>query len=413
MLRPMEPAPAGVTGVRWYRAVVGSDGGVVWLRVADAPLPGTLLDTSDTADLGEQLTTEHHYPPPGCVQGVALVGNSQVLVWNGRQLYASHPRTPWAFDVDLITGSLQYEVVGAIGVVGRLEGADTFEAHVMTTGTPYRVTVAGEGKLVLDVRQVQEHLPCINPRSVCDMHGRSGYASQFGFIRLSGEGVENITDGWMTEHEWMALSPWTATAAYWHERLVLGWSDRNGVCFVLAPDDGARPRTMSEFTPRVQAWYTRPDVPLHLAHGGEVHRWGAGAPLQWLWESDITVTAQLWHPTAVKVATEQAWRWTDEAEPALAFQRWVADDHEPEAFFTANPQWRHLQAQLLPSAGVRVAVMRHGRSVWYGWVNTLRPERLPRVTRGTEWSIRLSGYSDVREVHLQATIRDMVKDGGE
>jgi hypothetical protein len=41
-----------------------------------------------------------------------------------------------------------------------------------------------------------------------------------------------------------------------------------------------------------------------------------------------------------------------------------------------------------------------------------RPLRIPRTVRALEWGVKVEGYGEVREVHLQSSITDLNQEGG-
>ncbi|HQL53500.1 MAG TPA: hypothetical protein PLQ87_02245, partial [Phycisphaerae bacterium] len=113
-LTTAEPLPAGVTSVRWYRSAVGTKGQVVMLFCGETS-GATLVDMACASALGEPLRTVHHFPPPGCVDGVANLGDALVLVWSGKRFWVSQPFKPYAFDVDRDEFVLGFDIVGILG----------------------------------------------------------------------------------------------------------------------------------------------------------------------------------------------------------------------------------------------------------------------------------------------------------
>jgi hypothetical protein len=411
-----EQAPAGTTAVNWYRSVVGTEGQVVWLHVGRAPgSKGALLDGLDPIDLGEPLTTEEHFPPPACIDGIALGANSRLVAWHGRTIYASHPFAPYAWDEDRQVVELPYHVVGAIGITHMLEQAEeTYLTHVMTDGKPFVLHVPTPDRN-MDPRELQVWEPCVSRESICDMRGRSGYASPRGFIRVGSEGVENVTDGWMTEREWGQRRPDQARAVFWHERLWLGWPDRYGLAITLSADDGTRPRQMVEHTVFVGAWFARADVDLWLAPtvGNHALQWGYGPSMRWTWRPALTVHPQLWHPVIAKVVFDDGHHWDDINGPALQVKAAMAADPTRrrddivDEMVTANPRLRPYAQQLRDHCAVTMHVMRGRKIVDSVRFRVTEYKRLRRSSRALEWTVQLEGYAPVREVHLSQMVRDL------
>ena len=407
------PLPVGVTGVAWYRAIAGTEGSVIWLHVKDTPTR-ELIDNLCVNELGAPLNTDRHYPPPECVEGVAVVGDTRVVVWSGKRFWVSHPRLPHAFDTDRNEFVLLYDIVAMVGNPTQTEQATTFEAHALTTGKPYRIMGADVDKL--DIREEQAWHPCLSAQSVCRIGGGTGYASPYGYVIYSGDGVVNLTDNWLLEDQWQAYKPETLKAVWWHERVWMGWADKDGAVLTISSETGMRPKSLVTHEVRVSAWYTRADVPLSLAvpSSTNVHEWGRGAPMRWSWRGPEEVQAGLWRPSTVKVVTDTPRRREDEEMAYAEFAGWTHTHNEfaPEEFFVTFPQHRHLMAQILTPARAEVSVYMDGRKWYTRPVQGSKHMRLPRSTRALEWSVAVSGTSEVREIHIQTSAMDLAQEGG-
>lgn len=403
--------PAGVTGVRWYRSVPTSDGRVVWLLagVSDTAMH---VDRACVGALAEPLQTEGHMPPPECVDGVAVVGDALTVLWSGRRIYVSVPFKPHAYILARDEFEVTADIVAIRGLVGRLEQAHTYEAHILTKGYPYRMTGGLQEKV--EIRQVQANHPCLG--GVCAVLGATGYASPYGFVIFDGERAENVTAPWMTTAEWgQFMLHGRLAAAYWDERLWLFRPGNGGLVVTLALESKQREPAMVTHTVQAGAAAVPEGEQLHVAgRGGTVLLWGAGAPMRWRWRAADEVMATVWRPAAFKVVSDVSWHWRDIDEAALAFAEWqrVRGQGTVGAFVQAHPQFTHLQAQLERQVCHEVRVLRDGHTVHTTTAHDARPLRLPRWPRATEWAIEVSGYREVREVHLQTSITDLAQDGG-
>lgn len=404
-----EPLPAGVTSVRWYRSAVSSKGQVVMLFCGETR-GTTLVDMACASALGEPLRTVHHFPPPGCVDGVANLGDALVLVWSGKRFWVSQPFKPYAFDVDRDEFVLGFDIVGILGHPDHLEGAETYEAHALTTGRPYRIT--GSHSAVIDVREVEENQPCVSPDSICQHEGATLYASPYGLVRFTGEALDVLTSEWLTTELWRSTSPQHMRVAAWDDRVFMMFRDRDGWLMNLA---GARPKALVTHSVRAGCLWVDAEHDLHLTNSRpQVWRWGTGQPMRWTWRSASVVQAGLWKPSAAKVVGDVRWQWHDIEAELLAFNAWKASHVglDTAAYFEAHPSAMHLQAQLDGGYCHHVEVLAEGRLVYQRRVTNARPFRLPRRTRALEWAIEVSGYGTVREVHIQTSLADLAQDGG-
>lgn len=406
--------PAGVTAVRWYRSIAGSEGQIIRLFVGESLTSG-FIDDKCVHELGEPLTTYRHREPPSCVDGVATLGDAMVVLWSGKNFWVSHPRLPHAYDTEANTFTVLYDIVGARGTPSRIELAHTYEMHLLTKGKPYFIN--GNTPENVDVREAQFWQPCLTPRSICAFGGQTIYASPYGMVSFAGEGLTNLTDNWLTEMDWGGEDPHNVRAIHWHERLWLLWPDKNGFVVTIASESGMRAKALVTHSVRGHSWYTRADVPLSLsaANHSSVHEWGRGAPMHWVWRSDAAVQDGLWKPSAVKVVSDFA-RHYEGIDSAMAqFMSWRQSrpNHtDMSLFFRDHPEFMHLYAQLSGAIGHVVSVFADGHSMYTRHIASSRQFRLPRRTRALEWSVQVSGFAEVREVHIQSSITDLTQGGG-
>jgi hypothetical protein len=409
--------PAGVTGVNWYRGIAG-DTGTAWL-LAGYSATGAYIDGKCVGQLGIPLLTEQHYAPPNCLEGVAVVGDAITVVWSGKQFWASHPMMPHAYNVDRYMYDLPYTIVGMRGTSSRTEQAHTYELHILTSGTPFIATATTLDKL--DIRQEVGSVgtlawqPCVSAASICDMGGTTGYASPYGFIAYSGDGTINLTNDYLSEREWGAYLPSTMRIAAWHERVWIASDATDGLVLTIAPDGGTRPKHLVTHDVPVSAWCTSPDISLYCATGSQLFKWGLGAPLKWEWHSGIEVQSGVWHPISAKVVTDVVPIGEDQLEPTNMFKAWsiTRPNWDITEFFLLFPQWQHLHTRLAAQAfGHTVMVYGDTRRAHVHRVLDSRPFRLPRSRRCLEWSISVSGYAPVREIHMQTAHMDLAQEGG-
>jgi hypothetical protein len=411
--------PVGIAGVRWYRAVAGEKG-VVWLEVGES-VSGAFVDTYCVESLGEPLLTESHFPPPSCIEGVANLGDALVVVWSGRKLYVSEPRLPYAYDLDIQTYDLPYDIVGIRGVISDTEQAQTYQCHILTTGTLFSLYVNDTN--TVDIKEVVgrdgqlAHLPCVSVASVTDLGGSTGYASPYGFISFSGNSVKNLTENYLSEKEWQHASPSTMRCAYWHERVFIT-SDNTGFVLGIAPPSGTRSPSLVTHDVAASAWCVDPTTTLHLAipNDNKVYRWGEGVPMQWAWQSESQVQEGLWRPSTIKIISGGFRKHHDNVEAKRLFTSWVLENKESsvELFFCKYPEYLHLRLSLESNTKFRVLIFCDGRIIDNFKIKAGNSDavRIKRKTRGIEWAVRIEGDAPVREVHLQTSATDLSQEGG-
>lgn len=406
------PLPDDVDAVRWYREISGAENSI-YLFAGETTTP-TFLDDLCPEELSEPLGSTLHYEPPSCITGVAQLGDACTVVWHGKHFWVSEPNKPGAYDVDRNQYDLPFPVVAMRGVVTRTEGGTTYDAHALTTGKPYKVT--GNLPEAMQITENQDWYPCVSVHSVCDMRGQTGYASPYGFVVFSGTNVVNLTDNYMTEKEWGRYEPHLCRAVWWNERVWMGWPAADGFVLTVEEEGGMRPKTLTTHGVRVVAWHAAADTRLHLSRPGSksVFAWGEGAPLWMVWHGPEEVQVGLWKPAAVKIVSTHARRRYDLDEVYAVFTGWAAARADADAtqFVQEHPQWRHLLDQLLACPHLCLKVYRDGRLVYNRAHKDSRPLRIPRSVRALEWSVRVEGFAEVREVHMQSSITDMTQGGG-
>lgn len=417
------PLPAGVTGTRWYRAISGSKG-LVWLQVGEVS-GSSIVDGKCVGELGMPLTSEFNYPPPDCLEGVAVLGDNLTVVWSGRQMYVAQPRLPYAYNTSEHTYDFPYNIVGMRGTVASNELAQTYELHILTEGTPFTARAVNLEKV--DIRQdvgrdgrLSWH-PCVSKASITDLGGSTGYASPYGFVSFSGSAVDNLTEVYYSEREWAGLRPSEMTCAAWHERIFITHPtqalNRSGLALTIAPDGGTRSKQLVTHSICATAWCADPRIPLMLAYenNSQIHQWGVGAPLQWEWASEVQVQSGLWRPAAIKVVSDLPRVHHDLDEVRRAFTAWCAVNptKAPILFFQFYHEWAYLAHQFVGPPPHVVNIYCDGYCIdTIRMPRTTKPIRIRRSNRGMEWSIHVTGYLPVREVHMQTSRSDLAQEGG-
>lgn len=404
--------PDGVDAVRWYREISdGKDSVYLFAGESDS---ATFVDDLCPEELGEPLILSLHYPPPSCIEGVAQIGDTCVLVWNGKHIWVSEPNRPHAYDADRNQYDIPYRIVAVRGNVARVEGANTYDAHILTEGKPYRL--AGRVPESLEVTETQHWHPCVSVHSVCDMRGQTGYCSPYGFVTFSGTDVVNLTDNYMTEREWQQHMPAEMRAVWWNERVWMGRPFNDGFVLTVEEQGGMRPKTLVTHGVRVQAWHAAADTRLHLCvtGSGDLQEWGRGAPMWFIWHGEEEVQSGLWKPAAVKVVSTHMRRRYNDEEVYAAYEAWsrAQGKPDPDGFVQEYPEHKHLYNQLAEYPCLRVGIYRDGHLIYHRVHRDSRPLRIPRTVRALEWSVRVEGYSHIREIHMQSSISDMSQEGG-
>jgi hypothetical protein len=420
LLDPNTP-PSNATSRRWYRSVVSSKGEVLWLLVSETSIsaPG-FVDSKCIFELGEALSTEHHFPPPDCLEGVASAGNLVTLVWSNRNIWASEVKLPHAYPEEY-KQTVLYDIVGIQGYTEAVEGVTHYRAAVLTNGLHYLLV----GKLPekLELHEIQDWYPCVSARSIVVGEGLVIFTSEHGLCWFTGSNVKVITDQYFTEHEWKAFQPNTQRLVFWSKRLWGFYGDATlggGFCMRISNSDTDRIEYFSTLSETYSAGYAHADVPMYVVKSAspraELFEWCAGSTrMRYRWRSGDFVQSGLWQPVSAKVVAEYGARVRRSKEAQLAFNAWKAElrTYDQEDFFNAHPDYKPFHTALTCDGPVVAFAVYADDELFYKRdVRNIRPFRLPRIRRTVNWAIEISGTTEVGEVHVQTSHNDLVQEGG-
>lgn len=407
--------PAHAVARRWYRAVATSEGLGVWLFVAEVPIgQAGFVDDVPALALGEVLVTEDHYPPPDCLDGVAVLGNQMSVVWSGDQFWLSEPRLPHAYP-PLWRKRVRFPVLSILGATAQIEGAETYLGYVVTTGTPYFLSGAVPEEVTPREYSVWE--PGASRHCAAGMEGGIIYASTQGLIALSGSNVASVLNTESTDIEWQQFDPAGLRLAYWGGR-VWGFAPRRAFVLPLSNYRQDRGRYLALLTPRADAVFAGPDAPLTLAVAGEngvrLQQWGAGTGvLRSRWLSRVFTMPGQWWPGAAKVVADWPREHPELERARTLLEHWRAQHGcmVDEVFFETNPALRrHEPALLAPRPFATFALLADGREYFRRQVWSSAPFRVP-ARRGVDWQFEVGGTVRVKEVHFDVSMQDLTQLG--
>lgn len=411
--------PANAIKRRYYRSATTSNGETVWLYVdEDVIQDTTFVDSVCPNALGEVLPTENHEPPSECLDGVALGRNMQTVVWSENQFWVSEPRLPHAYKPETRV-TLQYPIQFIAGHTTLVEGTTHFDIAIATKGYPYMGQIRDDGQTT--IRELEYWYPAVSPFAWGVQNGVVYYAAEAGLIGIVGAKVEVATDDYMTEREWAKFMPATMRITGYDQRLFLWYTKRDGTragLLLVAPTtDKRRPPSLSRLTLTVKSAYASPDMDMFMLIGTEVYKWGAGAGyMKYTWWSGVEVNSANWFPTVFKIVGDDVPTYSRGAQRALTeYELWRKThcDLSDSVFFDEHPALRPYMQQILgDGADVMFTLYCDGREIYSRRVRHAAPIMIKRVRRGIEWSVKVSGTTELRELHLQKSLNDLQNDGG-
>ncbi|MBS0229247.1 MAG: hypothetical protein JSS23_11200 [Proteobacteria bacterium] len=398
---------------RWYRSVVDAKGSAVWLFVAEIDISVlAYTDCVPALALGEAMRVEDHLPPPECLEGVALLGNTSVVVWAGNSFWISEPRLPHAYPPQWKQSIPQRKIVFIAGVTPSTEGETTYLGYIGTTGRPYYV--AGALPESARVSEMAYDCPAVSARAWTAVEGAVVYASTHGLVQTQQGQLGRLLDAQVTDIEWAKLAPHDMHMAAWNGRL---WVFGPQVSWVIPVSRIRQDRAaaMTTLTLHPTACFAGAEVPLTLADGAVIRQWGAGTGrMRARWRSERFTMPGTWWPAAMKVVVEGAYRKTRaERDAEQEYAAWAANHpRHPEAFFDLRPELARLKPGLTAQPPyLRVKIIADGVTVMDRPVPANVPFRVPRYRRGIDWEFEVTSNVPVIELHADVTIQDLTQLG--
>jgi hypothetical protein len=298
----MSASPSGPYNInrkRIYRTVTGSQATDFQFVGEVAAATGSLTDNVGSAQLGELLATDGHYPPrssvhnepggnafnpvvvdpsPFPLRGLTMMANGIMAGFAGNIICFSEPFMPhaWKRENELTT---DYPIVATKGFGGQ-------SLAVLTTAYPY--IVVGTDPSAMSMAKLDELEACASKRSAVAMAGGVIYASPNGLVRISqGTGAQVITRGLFTRTEWQAYKP-DSIHAYTYDGRYIAFYD-NGTtqgCLIFSFNGQEPALTISDVA--ATAGFMEPLTGrLYLMQGSNITRFDAGSATTLRWRSKL------------------------------------------------------------------------------------------------------------------------------
>lgn len=404
---------------RYYRSATTSNGETVWLYVSeDVIADNTFIDDVCHAQLGEVLPTENHEPPTECADGIALGRNMQTVVWSHNQFWVSEPRLPHAYK-PATRVTLPYNIQFIAYHTTIIEGDTHYDIAIATDGYPYAGEIRDDGQTV--IKELEYWYPAVSPFAWGVQSGVVCYAAAAGLVGIVGTKVELLTDDYMTEREWADFMPSTMRITGYDQRIFMWYTKpdgvRAGLLLVMPTTDKRRTPSLSRLTPTVKMAYAAPNADMFMLIGVEVYKWGASSgSLKYTWWSNIEVNSAKWFPTVFKIVGDKVPIWGRGIQAAITtYEIWRKThcDLSDDVFFDTHPELRRYMQQILhDGADVVLTLYCDGEEYYSRRVRHGMPIMIKRKRRGIEWSIKVEGTTELRELHLQKSHNDLQNDGG-
>ena len=413
---PNPTPPVNAVKRRWYISMSSSKGEVAWFYVGSTPIEQSLF-TYDKClfEIGEMASTDNHNPPPACLDGVALIGNTVTVVWSGKDFWLSEPRLPHAY-LDMNRYTLRFQIIGMYEVTEAVENPKVhYDLVAITEGYAYTISALLPEDGVV-IQELQKSKPGTLPQAVAVGGGSLFYTTDAGIYAITGGQVQEITP-MFTEVEWAQYLPHDQFLVYWDSR-VWGFNSLQGFVITTNVEDERRRNNFVVITKKATAGYAAVNTRLMLLCDAVMHEWETGDGYMLArWRSKVYVQSGLWSPvrakvcgsyerlpkgTALAVAEYKAWQSQLRGTGTVA--RFVARD---EKYARYAHLFHHAQEDTTFSISTEDTLVYHRVCPVSG-----KDFTLPRKRMGVDWWFEVTTTDIIREVHVQTGAEDLTQEGG-
>lgn len=377
---PLQPH---INRVRFYR----TEGGVYKFCGEEliSSSSGTFTDSTIDLNLGENLQSQHYYPPDRRLKGLIGLANGSMAGFWDRTVAFSEPYQPHAWPPEY-QKVFDYKVVG-LGTFGNT-------TVVCTEGFTY--TVTGSDPRNFAVARVPDPYPCISKRSIVSSEGGVIYAADDGLMFIGYGRTEILTRDVLTRDDWQRWKPRAMHGVIFEGRYYGFYESPRyaHLTDVLTPNGGGfifdfndryidgvmdsgvinKSDKLIELDFYASATFANPQVVLHLVTNEDIYsntlkKWEAGTGyIDYLWRSK-----QFSFPYEVQFAAAKV----------------TLDRNGPV----------HCVFGLRDGAS--------GQLLFSRLVGSSVPFRLPGLLSRTEWIVEVSGTSFVQEVHIATSLTEL------
>ena len=413
---PSTNVPANAVARRWYRSLSTSKGEVSWYFVGESPIDqAVFIDNKCALEIGEPISTVAHNPPPNCLEGVALIGNTVAIVWSGKNFWLSEPKLPHAYK-DMNKSTLRFDIVGMYEVTDPVESPKAhYDCVALTKGYAYTVSAVLPEQGVI-IQELQTSKPAVNPAAVAVGAGTVFYTTMAGIYAITSGSVQEATQ-MFTELEFAEFRPEEQLLAYWDNRL-WGFNSERGFVLTLSVEDKRRRGNFVIITKVVTAAYAAVNCTLTTMTNGLLEEWGTGEGyMQARWRSKVYVQSGLWSPSRAKVCGSYERLPRGGQEAIQAYKVWqlsIKGTGSISKFVSRSPdsaKYAHLLGRFDSDTSFSLTTE---DTVVYSRVCPMSGKffSLPRKRMGIDWWFEVTTTDMVKEVHVQTGAEDLTQEGG-
>jgi hypothetical protein len=331
---------------------------------------GTFVDNFRFIDMTYgTLLTEEDCPPP-CMDQVVMTEQGYAVGFKGNELFVSERNEPHNFPE-------KYRVTIAEKIVAISVMVDFI--MVGTTGRPYRINTSfarqgNEASLTVDPVPFLEVLPCLSRRAFCATPFGAIYVSYESLVLIAPQGnATQITRKRIDEQDW--YKDFAPNIGVFHDgRMHLARSPVGRATVIDIPDPSVG-RELDLGDMYTTDWHPRT---VHIGRRGQL-LYSEGRSL-YEWESGQDVLTYEWKSKLFRLP----------GMVGFGAMKVLGDFGPP----------------------IALEVYADGKLYHSRQVKSSKPFRLPARGRGIEWQYRLVGTTQVYEVQMATSVRDLAHEKG-
>lgn len=346
--------------IRIYRSNTSGDAAVFQFVKEVAYNTASTSDTVAAADLGEPLPSETWDPPPTDMIGLISVPGAFLAGFRKNELLFSEVGLPHAWPIDY-RKSVDFEIVGIAALDSGLA--------VLTKGKPYLAMGSNPASMV--PTGVSVPYACVAKRGIVVLNGEAVFPTPRGLAAISPGSARMVTEGVLNTDDWDAINPSTIRAFRWRNLYIGFFTKISGGtdAFVFDPANPEAGIARFDGFDIGGGYVDLLTDKLYVSYNLYINQWNAGAKWTYTWQSRPFAPEM---PTTMGVAQVRA----EEYPVTLTVLR----DGEEQCRVD------------IADGGIR---------------------RLSNVELGRTYSIRVDSKSEVREVLIASSAKEikLVKEG--
>lgn len=408
--------PLNAVARRWYVSIA-IESTAQWFFVAETPIDQVVLQYCHGVwAFNEIMQSTDYNPPPTCLEGVSIVGDSTTVVWSGKDIWFSEPNQPHAYPMRY-RQRIEDDIVAIIPLNLQSLGRGVPYANViLTRNRPY--LMRGNLPESVEITRLNRVAPCLNPMGVLAYEGDVFFANDEGIFRVTEATVYDVTNEWFTKMEWSTIMDATAISiGYYNDRIFAFGKDRDGLMIRYTRENNQYQFDAVYLTPVYEAVAVGKGGVMYVVDSqGKYYSWEqADDKLICRWRSKQFTHSGLSSPTSAKVIADTHDFTLGQGREAYSLMELEQADCRPfydvDRFLYRHPEYLSAYSYL-HAQQIQFTLYADDKLAYRRIVKSQKPFRIKRNRRKIYWSYEVQTQTPIREIHAQTSFADLTNEGG-